>query len=104
MRVEAQVAAAPEALLPSAATVDASIGGVLLAFAEPVGFPLGHRLIVSLNLAEGRIHLLGHVRRVERGDDFRTYAAIELGETVAEEYGRLIESLEPSDSGNERVA
>lgn len=59
--------------------VDASPGGVLIAFAEPIGLLVGQRICVSLTLDDGALHLLASVVRVERGDDFRTYVGVMIG-------------------------
>jgi len=67
----------------------------LLAFDEPVGFPLGHRLVISLELIDGHFHALGHVARVERGNDFRTYVAMTFVHVRPEEFDDLMSRLDP---------
>ena len=84
--VTARVASAAEQQLPSAQTVDISFGGLLLAFNEPIGFPVGHRLVVSLDLTDGHLHAIASVARVERGTDFRTYIAVEFSQLRADEF------------------
>jgi len=91
------VAASPEHRLPQAETVDISRGGLLLAFDEPVGFPLMHRLVISLELPDGHFHALGHVSRVERGDDFRTYVAMSFVHVRDEEFDELLSRLDTLD-------
>ena len=66
--------------LPRADAIDASRTGVLVAFAEPAVLARGTRVCCSLSTADGMMHLLGRVRRVERGADFRTYVALSLDE------------------------
>lgn len=88
-----RVAASPEAPLPTATTVDVSREGILVAFAEPVGFVVGHRLLVSLDLPHGQFHALAEVTRVERGDDFRTYVATEFVDVHTDDYDELTEHL-----------
>jgi hypothetical protein len=81
-----RVATMSEQPLPAAESVDASQSGVLVALAEPFGLVNDTRVCVSMPADDGRVHLMGRVRRVERGDDFRTYVALSLDEpdSVAE--------------------
>ena len=97
MKVTARVAASPEQRLPRAETVDISRRGLLLAFDEPVGFPLEHRLVITLELPDGHFHALGHVSRVERGDDFRTYVAMSFVHVRDEEFDELLGRLDSLD-------
>jgi hypothetical protein len=97
VKVSARVAAAPEQRLPRADTVDISRSGVLLAFDEPVGFPAMHRLVISLELPDGHFHALGHVTRVERGDDFRTYMAMSFVHVSEDEFDELLSRLDTLD-------
>lgn len=91
------MAASPEQRLPRAQTVDLSRGGVLLAFDEPVGFPRTHRLVISLELPNGHFHALGHVSRVDRGDDFRTYVAMTFVHVRDDEFDELVSQIESLD-------
>jgi len=93
----ARVAASPEQRLPRAETVDISRSGLLLAFDEPVGFPVKHRLVVSLELPDGHFHALGHVTRVERGKDFRTYVAMSFLHAPPDELDELYSQLDSLD-------
>ena len=72
----ARVDTLSEQQLPEASTIDISLGGLLLAFDEPVGFALGDRLIVSIDFVDGPFHVVGAVNRVERGADFHVYVAL----------------------------
>jgi hypothetical protein len=83
--------------LPCAETVDVSRGGLLLAFNEPVGFPVGHRLVISLDLPDGQFHSLGHVTRADRGDDFRTYVAMEFDHLREHDFDDLSAQLDKLD-------
>lgn len=103
VKLPACVAASPELRLPRAETVDISRDGVLLAFDEPVGFPLMHRLVITLKLPDGHFHALGHVSRVERGDDFRTYVALSLDDVSAEEFDELISHIDSNDDARDRA-
>lgn len=94
IHVRSFVAGSPESRLPRARTVDVSPGGLLLAFVEPVGMPVTSRLVVSLVLPDGRFHALGTVRRVERGDDHRTYVAMSFDDLSADEFVRLTEQFD----------
>lgn len=73
-----RVASMTEQALPRADSIDASSSGVLVALAEPVGLACDTRVCFSMPTDDGMVHLLGRVRRVERGDDFRTYIALSL--------------------------
>jgi len=94
LSLDALVALGPEQPLPSAHTVDVSPAGLLLAFGEPVGIPVGSRLVVTLDLPDGRFHAIGHVDRIDRGDDFRTYVALTFEKMSADEYRRLTEQID----------
>jgi len=98
----ARVAASPEQRLPRAETVDISRSGLLLAFEEPVGFPVAHRLVVSLELPDGHFHALGHVTRVERGEDFRTYVAMNFVHAPHDELDELFNHLDSLDHDRAR--
>jgi hypothetical protein len=87
--IEGSTAVAPERVLPRCSTIDVSLTGLLLAFDEPIGLPVGHRVVVSLMLRDGRCHVVGSVCRVARGNDFRTYAAIDLTDSSPDEIARL---------------
>ncbi len=93
VRIKTRVAASPEQRLPRAEVVDISLGGLLLAFAEPVGFPVGHRPVISLDLPDGHFHALGNVARVDRGDDFRTYVAMSFIHVRPEDFDELMQQI-----------
>jgi hypothetical protein len=102
--VAARVAASPEQRLPRARCVDISRGGMLIAFDEPIVFPDGHRLVVSLDLPDGHFHALGVAVRTDRGDDFRTYVAMSFMSLRPEDYDELEAQLDrpqqpPSEAG-----
>ena len=78
-------------------TVDVSRSGILLAFAEPVGFAADHRLVVSLDLIDGEFHALARVTRVERGADFRTYVATEFVNLDTVDYDELTDQISRLD-------
>jgi len=80
VRAPVRFAAFGEHPMPGAEAIDASYDGVLLALAEPVGLVPNTRVCVSWSTERGALHLLGHVRRVQRGDDFRTYVALSIEE------------------------
>jgi hypothetical protein len=94
LSIPATLAASPEHRLPQAETLDISLDGLLLAFAEPVGFPVGHRLVVSLQLPRGHFHALGNVVRVERGDDDRFYMAMAFTGLRPDDYAELEHQLD----------
>ena len=98
--IEGWTAIAPEKPLPRCATIDESRTGLLLAFEEPIGLPLGHKVVVSLMLRDGRCHVVGSVCRVARGTDFRTYAAIDLSQSDEDEIRRLHTHVQNDDAGS----
>lgn len=99
--IDGWTALAPEHALPRCATIDVSRTGLLLAFDEPVGLPLGHRVVVSLMLRDGRCHVVGSVCRVARGTDFRTYAAIDLSQSAEDEIQRLYDHVSGGDPADQ---
>ena len=104
-------AASPEAVLPQARAVDISRGGLLMSFAEPLGFVPGHRMLVTVpppvsddrfwSPGHSRFHALASVVRCDRGDDFRTYVAVEFVGLDDSDYDELCRrvgtSLEPAE-------
>jgi hypothetical protein len=76
------MAAAVEQPLPSADAIDGSETGVLVALAEPLGLVRGARVCLSMPTGEGLLHMVGRVRRVERGDDFRTYVGVSVSDEL----------------------
>lgn len=76
---------------------------MLIAFDEPIGFPTGHQLVVSLDLPGGHFHALGAIVRMERGDDFHTYAAIEFLSMNFEDFAELSQQLDMLDDGHDFV-
>ncbi|MCU1391354.1 MAG: hypothetical protein JWL72_4692 [Ilumatobacteraceae bacterium] len=89
-----RVAAAPEQRLPRGRALNISRNGLLVAFEEPVGLPSDHRLVVSLDLGDGHFHALGRVVRTERGDDFRTYVAVEFVSFFQDDFDELTRRLD----------
>jgi hypothetical protein len=83
-----------EAIPPEVEVVDVSLGGVLVAYAEPIGLLTGERIVVSLCPVDAPVMLLGRVVRVARGTDFRTYVALEFAEQQDDEVARLGTELE----------
>lgn len=68
-----------ERVLVGGFAVNASENGLLVSFPGPaVPVHLGDRCLLSIQLTEGLVHLLGHVRRKAAGDDGRYYVGIEL--------------------------
>ncbi|MCU1501015.1 MAG: hypothetical protein JWM12_369 [Ilumatobacteraceae bacterium] len=89
----ARVANVSEAIPPSAQVVDISLGGALLACAEPLGLLFAERVVISLLVDDEPILLLGRVVRVARGTDFRTYVAVHFDDGQAPEVERLDELI-----------
>ena len=73
-----RVANVSEAAPAEVEVIDISIGGALMAYAEPVGLVVGERVVVSVTLHSTPVMLLGQVIRIARGADFRTYVAVEF--------------------------
>jgi hypothetical protein len=88
--VSAAIATRSEQRVTGGRTVDASAVGVLLSFpgaALPVGF--GDRCLVSLQLSDRLLHIMGVVRRKELGADQRYYVGIEIDNLPAAELEQL---------------
>lgn len=79
-----RLAALSEHPLPSACAIDASTSGVLVALCEPFGMPVATRVCLSVANDDGFLHLMGRVRRSERGTDYRTYVAVALDEPAVD--------------------
>lgn len=75
---------------------------MLIAFDEPIGFPMGHRLVVSLDLPNGHFHALGAIVRMQRGDDFHTYAAIQFLNVHPDDFAELSRQLDELDQADGR--
>lgn len=74
--------------------MDASGGGVLMAFDEPTGFAAAQAIVVSIEPTyDETMILVGDVVRVERGADFRTYVAMTFRPTDGAELRRWEERL-----------
>jgi hypothetical protein len=72
------LAASSERPVVGGRVVNISLVGILAAFAGPaLPFGEGDRCLVSIQLVDGALHLLGHVRRRAYGDDDRLYIGIE---------------------------
>ena len=80
--------------VPAAVAIDISMCGMLLAFDEPGGCVVGDRMVVSLELTERKVHVLGRSVRVERGSDLRSYVAIEFDSLHEDDEAALSEFLE----------
>lgn len=92
--MDVRIALAPEHRLPMGRTLNVSRSGLLVAFGEPVGVAPADRLVVSLELGTGHFHALGRVARCERGDDFRSYMALEFVRMSTEDYDELMRHLD----------
>jgi len=90
----ARVANVSETIPPEVDVVDVSLGGALVAYAEPVGLLDGERVVVSFVPVDAPVMLLGQVVRVARGTDFRTYVAVRFAEQQDDELTRLDGELE----------
>ena len=76
--------------IPNGRLIDVSTTGVLAAFDGGVlPVRLGDRCLVSLELADGALHLLGVVRRRAGGSDGRQYVGIEYAGVDAADADRL---------------
>jgi hypothetical protein len=94
MSFRARVANVSETIPPEVDVVDISLGGALVAYAEPVGLLTGERVVVSFVPVDAPVMLLGTVVRVARGTDFRTYVAVCFAEQQDDELARLEGELE----------
>ena len=88
--VSAAIATRSEQRVTGGRAVDASAVGVLLSFlgaALPVG--QGDRCLVSLQLSDRLLHVMGVVRRKEVGADQRYYVGVEIDDLPAAELEQL---------------
>ncbi len=84
------LAASSERSVVGGRVVNISLAGILAAFAGPaLPFGAGDRCLVSIQLADGALHLLGHVRRRAYGDDDRLYVGIEYESVHPADLDRL---------------
>jgi c-di-GMP-binding flagellar brake protein YcgR len=95
-----RLAARSEQPVPGGQLVDVSATGVLAAFEGGVlPFRLGERCLVSLELTEGVLHLLGVVRRRATGADGRQYLGIEYASMDGADTRRLRTLVERYEAG-----
>ena len=68
-----------ERIIVGGHAINASAVGILVSFPVPaVPVQVGDRCLVTVRLPSGLLHLPGHVRRKEPGDDGRYYVGVEL--------------------------
>lgn len=94
----ARVSGASDVVSPAVSIVDISLGGALIAFADPAGVMINDRLVVCLQLSTGSAVLLTRVARVARGLDFRTYVGLEICQGQDDEVARLANELRSEES------
>ena len=82
-----------EAVSPPVSVIDVSLGGVLVAYAEPAGLVVDDRAVVCFELSIGTAVLLGRGGARCAGTDFRTYVAVQFADGQDEEVDRLAEEL-----------
>ncbi len=82
---------------------------MLVSFDEPVGLMLGETVVASLadridahesddpDAAAAWTHVVGRVTRTARGEDFRTYIAVEFDERYRSAAASLLTVLTPDD-------
>jgi len=83
--------------------VDISESGVLLASVQPLGTRAEDRVCLTLVTPSGTSHRLGRVVRTTRGDDFRSYIAIEFIGTPGDELARALDDFRRFAAPTERV-
>lgn len=89
------MATAGERTAPAVEVINASVGGVLVAYDEPVGVVADERVVISLTPPDrAGINLLGRVARVAHGTDFRTYVAVRFEETQIDEIDELERAID----------
>lgn len=90
LHVAVSVTAGPETPCPPSETVDIGRHGILVRLAIPARpVCVGERVLVSLELEDGALHLLGRTTRSLRGDDDRWYLAVEFDEVEPMDRSRL---------------
>lgn len=88
------ISVSPEQPLCDSVTINVSTSGMLIAFEEPVALAQDQRAVATMTLSDGRMHALLRVRRIARGDDFRTYVAFSFEDLRDEERHRLTEFVD----------
>jgi hypothetical protein len=102
--LDVMAAVSSERPLPAARAVDVSRQGLLMAFAEPLGFLPEHRLLVSLCVDDFRMNALASVVRCERGEDFRTYVAVTFADLYEPDYDELCRRLDEREHARNHAA
>jgi hypothetical protein len=88
--VTVTVATRSEQVVNGGRAVNASAVGILVSFPGPaLSVNRGDRCLVSLQLSDRIVHLMGEVRRKDRGDDDRYYVGIEYERLPDSEVARL---------------
>ncbi len=92
------VARGPEEPGPPGDLIDLSREGLLVRLSAPGRPPgVGERVLLSLSLADGMLHVLGRAVRCVRGEDGRWYVAAAFDDVELLDRSRLDRLLEPAD-------
>ena len=90
MSFPVHLACGPGAPCPPGQLVDIGAHGLLVQLSAPGRPPgVGERVLLSLRLADGMLHVLGRANRSVRGDDGRWYVAVEFDQVERLDRSRL---------------
>ena len=95
----ARVSDASEGVSPPVSVIDISLGGALIAYADPAGLVANDRIVMCLQLPSATAVLLSKVTRVERGVDFRTYVGLEFCDGQDADLAQLSDELRREHPG-----
>ncbi|MFN0028113.1 MAG: PilZ domain-containing protein [Acidimicrobiales bacterium] len=98
------VAQGPETPGPPGDLVDISRHGLLVRLSAPGRPPgMGDRVLLSLGLDDGMLHVLGRAVRSVRGGDGRWYVAAEFDEVEVLDRPRLDQLLQPVEQPSDQL-
>lgn len=93
-----RVSTGPTGAKPSGALIDLSRDGTLVRLDEAEELPgRSDRVVLSIELPDGVLHLLGRAQRNVRGDDGRWYIAVEFDVVEPMDRARLDRLVAPRD-------
>ncbi len=95
------MARGPETPCPPGELIDISRHGLLVRLSAPGQPPgVGDRVLLSLSLHDGMLHVLGRAVRSIRGEDGRWYVAAEFDHVELLDRSRLDRLLEPAEAAS----
>ena len=79
--------------------IDISLGGALIAYADPAGLVANDRIVMCLQLQSATAVLLSKVSRMKSGVDFRTYVGLEFCDGQDADLAQLSDELHRKHPG-----